>query len=424
MKIALVAYHLDADASHDCAASAEQAAHVSGLALALGARGHRVTVYARRHRAGLPDTVTLGRGVVKRYLTAGPAAPVPPQDLPAHVGAFGAELAHWLRRTAPDVVHAYHWTSGLAAQIAAREHPVPVVQSFGSLAAAERRTGLTRQPDGGRVRMEACVGRAAAGVLAATDEEARDLAMLGVPGYKVRVVPPGVDPARFGDGKAARLPAQPVRLLYIGPLGAGRRVDTLIRATAELPGAELVIAAALDQAAPEHDPDCKKLGKLAAELGVADRVTFTARPSEAELSRLLRSASVLVSAALHEPLGMTAISAMASGLPVVATGAGACADAVIDGTTGLLIPQARPELVAKAVRGLLATPMRLAGFGIAAADRAVSRYSWHRIAGEAAAAYELFLSLAGGPAGRAAVPTTKPARSARSAATPAQRLAA
>lgn len=201
-------------------------------------------------------------------------------------------------------------------------------------------------------------------------------------------------------------------------------MDTLIRATAELPGAELVIAAALDQAAPEHDPDCKKLGKLAAELGVADRVTFTARPSEAELSRLLRSASVLVSAALHEPLGMTAISAMASGLPVVATGAGACADAVIDGTTGLLIPQARPELVAKAVRGLLATPMRLAGFGIAAADRAVSRYSWHRIAGEAAAAYELFLSLAGGPAGRAAVPTTKPARSARSAATPAQRLAA
>ena len=226
---------------------------------------------------------------------------MPPQDLPAHVGAFGAELAHWLRRTAPDVVHAYHWTSGLAAQIAAREHPVPVVQSFGSLAAAERRTGLTRQPDGGRVRMR---GPASAGRRPACSRR--------------RTRRPGIWPCwafpatrcawyrlastRRGSVTARPLAglAQPVRLLYIGPLGACCCVDTLIRATAELPGAELVIAAALDQAAPEHDPDCKKLGKLAAELGVADRVTFT-RPSEAELSRLLRSASVLVSAALHEP---------------------------------------------------------------------------------------------------------------------------
>jgi len=423
VKIALVAYHLDTDASHDYAASAEQAAHVSGLALALGGRGHRVTVYARRHRAGLPDTVTLGRGVVRRYLTAGPVAPVPPQDLPAHVGAFGAELARWLRRTTPDVVHAYHWTSGLAAQIAAREGSVPVVQSFGSLAAAERCSGLTRQPDEGRLRMEACLGRAAAGVIAATDEEARDLSRLGVPGFRVRVVPPGVDLARFAGGKAARRTAGPARLLYIGPLGAGHRVDTLIRATAELPGTELVIAAALDRAALERDPDCKRLGKLAAELGVADRVTFAARPAEAELPKLLRSASVLVSGALHEPLGMTVIGAMACGLPVIATGAGACADAVIDGTTGLLLPAARPELVGKAVRELLASPMRLAGLGIAAADRAESRYSWHRIAGEAAAAYELFLSAAGGSA-RAPARPAMPPRSVASVTTPARKLAA
>ena len=411
MKIALVAYHLDADADHDAWAVAEQAAHVRGLAVALGAIGHRVTVFARRHAAVLPASVTLGRAVTMRYLPAGPPSPLPAAELPAHVGAFAAELARWLGRATPDIVHAYHWTSGLAALAAAREHDLPVAVSFGSLAVSERRAGADGPADAGRARMEACVARAAAGVLAATEAEAGDLARLGIRSSLVRVVPPGVDAARFGDGKAVRRPAKPPRLLYIGPADAGQRAGVLVRAMAELPEAELVIAAAPDQATVEEDESCKRLGKLAAELGVADRVAITARPAKAELPGLLRSASVLVSAARHEPLGTVAISAMASGLPVVATGAGAYADAVIEGTTGLLLPPARPELIGKQVRQLLATPMRLAGLGIAAADRAQSRYSWHRVAGEAVGAYEHFLDLscarAAGPARARAVPASR-----------------
>jgi len=71
---------------------------------------------------------------------------------------------------------------------------------------------------------------------------------------------------------------------------------------------------------------------------------------------------------------------------------GGYADAIVDGTTGLLLPPGRPQMLVKRLRELLATPMKLTGFGIAAADRARSRYPWERIAAETTAAYERCLA--------------------------------
>jgi glycosyltransferase involved in cell wall biosynthesis len=79
---------------------------------------------------------------------------------------------------------------------------------------------------------------------------------------------------------------------------------------------------------------------------------------------------------------------MACGTPVASLAADASADVVLDGTTGVLVPPGRTGLLARRVRVLLASPLRLEAFGIAAADRARARYSWDRISREALAAYE------------------------------------
>jgi glycosyltransferase involved in cell wall biosynthesis len=67
---------------------------------------------------------------------------------------------------------------------------------------------------------------------------------------------------------------------------------------------------------------------------------------------------------------------------------GAHTDAVVDGVTGLLVAPEHPAMLAHRVRMLLARPALLQAFGIAAADRARSRYSLQRISQETAAAYE------------------------------------
>jgi D-inositol-3-phosphate glycosyltransferase len=409
MKIALVARHVSASVTPSDPYAAEQAAHVAGLGRALAAQGHSVVIYARKDAPGLPDRETLAPGLTARYIKAGPPAPVPVDQLPQYVAEIGRYLAARWKKDTPDIVHAHHWTSGLAALLAAREVPVPIAASFGSLGTAERHHGVPGPQDSARIRMEALVARSVRGVLAHTSDEVAGLAGLGVPGARVRIVPCGVDTGRFdSDGPAAKRHGE-LRLLHVGSLADHQGLDKLIRALPDLPGAELVIAGGPDQDKLDSDINYKKLGKLAAGLGVADRVTFTGQVATKNLPALMRSADIFVSATRYEPYGAAAITAMACGTPVVANAVGAYADAVIDGTTGLLLPAGGAGLLVKRIRELLSTPMKLTAFGIAAADRARSRYPWERIAAETAAAYERWL----------AIPSPNPARTAPAA--PARR---
>jgi len=389
MKIALVARHASDPAAQSDQYAVEQAAHVTGLGMALAAQDHNVVIYARKDAPGLPDRETLAPGLTARYIKAGPPASVSADELPKHVAEIGRYLAARWKKDTPDIVHAHHWTSGLAALLAAREVPVPVVQTFGSLGVAERRYRL---PGSGnhdtRVRMEACIARSVAAVLAHTSDEVSDLSSLGIPSMRVRIVPCGVDTSRFDpDGRSAKRHAE-LRLLHIGSLAQHQGLDRLLKIMPDLPAAELVVAGGPGPDKLDSDIACKRLGKLAAGLGVADRITFTGHVAGKNLPALIRSTDIFVSCASYEPYGAAAISAMACGKPVVAPAVGAYADAVIDGTTGLLLPPGRLDLLVKRLRELLATPMKLTGFGIAAADRARSRYSWERIADETAMAYQ------------------------------------
>jgi glycosyltransferase involved in cell wall biosynthesis len=71
-----------------------------------------------------------------------------------------------------------------------------------------------------------------------------------------------------------------------------------------------------------------------------------------------------------------------------ASAGGSHCDAVVDGATGALIPPDKPVVLARMIRRLLASPMLLEGYGIAAADRVRARYSWDRLGRDTLSAYE------------------------------------
>jgi hypothetical protein len=85
---------------------------------------------------------------------------------------------------------------------------------------------------------------------------------------------------------------------------------------------------------------------------------------------------------------MVPVEAMACGTPVVASEDAALGDAIIHGNTGFLVPPAQPAALARRICQLLASPMLLEGYGIAAVSRVRSRYSWERIGQETLAVYE------------------------------------
>jgi glycosyltransferase involved in cell wall biosynthesis len=362
--------------------------HLPSLARALAKLGHRVTIYARSERSAGPRTAILGSGVSVEYVQAGPARPLADDEVATHMPQFAKHLAKSWRVSPPDVVHAYGWTSGLAAIGGARGLDVPVVLSLESLATAQRRHLGAAGISQARMRLEATLARSAAAVLAATTDEAEELARLGVPKSAIAVVPCGIDVSSFGpEGKAAAR-GKRARLVAVASPDRLAGADVLLRALAGLPDAELVIVGGPNDRHLPKSGSYHELAALATKLGVRRRVKFAGELAGNELTQLLRSADVLVSASPYEPSGLAAVSAMACGTPAVVSAVGGHRDAVIDGTTGLLVQPGQPGQLALRLRRLLGTPALLQAYGIAAADRAASRYSWQRIGAEAEAVYQ------------------------------------
>ena len=395
MKIAIVAQH--ATPLHPCAGGSiprPDDAGLTDLTRVLARQGHQVTVYCEKRHANLPDRAELGDGAWVEHIAVDTRTPggTSDEDLLARVPAFSGPLRARWRRNRPDVVHAVRWTSGLAALIAARDLDIPVVQSFSSLGVAERRDHTaangTASARPARIRLEPAIGRSADAVVAASSAEVSDLTRLGVPRTSVRCVPWGVNTDEFAPEGPTAERAGRSRLLATADLTEREPLETLLRALAKVPEAELMIVGGPDRARLRSDVGYRGLAAMTGTLGLTERVIFTGQVDRASLPGLLRSADLVLSTCSYDPSGVTSLQAMACGRPVLAPPTGGHVDAVVDGTTGIIIPPGRPALLAQRIRQLLAHPMMIEAYGVAAVDRARSRYSWDRIAAETVVVYE------------------------------------
>ncbi len=117
-------------------------------------------------------------------------------------------------------------------------------------------------------------------------------------------------------------------VLAVGETRAYKNVDGLIRAFARVrtPGLQLVVVGAV--AARQQS-----LPKLAAEMGIADRVKFLGQVGDDELAALYCGAQAFVFPSLYEGFGIPPLEAMACGCPVIATTAASvpevCGDAAV-----------------------------------------------------------------------------------------------
>ena len=182
--------------------------------------------------------------------------------------------------------------------------------------------------------------------------------------------------------------------MTVADLSETDALANLMRAMSKVPGTDLIIAGGPGRDQLHDDLGYRRLVKVAETLGVTDQVSFAGASAATTLPPLLRSADLVVSVSEYDPTGSTAVQAMACGTPVVASAVGGQVDAVVDGTTGILVPPGRPALLAQRIRQLLQHPMLLEAFSVAAADRARSRYSWDRIAHETLADYDAALGSA------------------------------
>jgi glycosyltransferase involved in cell wall biosynthesis len=87
----------------------------------------------------------------------------------------------------------------------------------------------------------------------------------------------------------------------------------------------------------------------------------------------------------NQPVSL--LEAFAAGLPIVSTGTGDIPAMLRDGELGLIVPQADPAAMAKAVASLLEDPGRALLMG-RLARREVEQYTWPLVSKQWASLYE------------------------------------
>jgi glycosyltransferase involved in cell wall biosynthesis len=381
LDIALVSEHASPLATLGTADAGGQNVYVDALARGLGALGHRVVVYTRRDDPSLPVRVPLAPDVspdvMVEHVDAGPPRHVDKDELWPWMPQFAEVLRSRLGVRTPDVVHTHFWMSGAAGGAVATDLGVPWVHTFHALGVVKRRhQGAADRSPADRLRVEHDQVRTADRIVATCTDELCELAAMGMDRRRVDVVPCGIDTAVFRpDGAAAPRGTRP-RLATVCRLVPRKGVADVIRAMAELPGVELVVAGGLPRAALETDAEHRRLRDLARAHGVEDSVVFTGSLSQREVAELLRSADVSVCTPAYEPFGIAPIEAMACGTPVVGSAVGGLLDTVVPGQTGTLVPPGRPDRIAAAVRALLGDEPRRARMARQCAAIARDRYDW------------------------------------------------
>jgi L-malate glycosyltransferase len=210
----------------------------------------------------------------------------------------------------------------------------------------------------------------------------------GIAAKQIVIVHDGIDVAKIG-----RLPLVDVRAEFWLPHGApllanvgalvahkGQRylVEAMPLVLREVPDAHLVILGEGDLRGA--------LERQVKELRVEKHVLLPG--FRADVLQLMKSADLFVMSSVTEGLGSTVLDAMAMKLAVVGTHAGGIPEAVVDGTTGLLVPAAHPRELAAAIVQLLKDPARRVRMGLAGHARVSEQFGVARMLQGTMDAYE------------------------------------
>jgi glycosyltransferase involved in cell wall biosynthesis len=353
--------------SHRIQSRDGQGVHLDSLVAALRDAGHEVLVVgpAAYEQAAL--------GQESRFIARLRSS------LPAAIGEL-AELAYTLPATRkldaaaaafrPEVIYERYNLFHLAGAAVSRRRRLPLLVEVNAPLAEERaRFGGLRLK---RLASwaERLVWRAADRVLPVTEVLAGHVAAAGVPRHRITVVPNGIDLAAFPPPPAPALEGDgPVMLGFVGFVRDWHGLDAVVRGIAGWqgePGLRLTVVG--------DGPARPGLERLAAELGIADRVRFTGLAEREAVPGLVAGFDIaLQPASVPYASPLKVFEYMAAGRAIVGPDQPNIREVLEDGRTALLFDPATDGAMWRAVQRLAADPALRARLGQAAREEVLRR---------------------------------------------------
>lgn len=198
-----------------------------------------------------------------------------------------------------------------------------------------------------------------------------------IPPEKVHRVYPAVSQRFFDvygqrstEDESAVLP-----MLLVGALERGRGVDVVITALSYLIRHRRV---ALAIVGPEREGARKEYFDIAQKLGVHSSVVIEGCSTHLGMPSIYRDAALLLHPAKSIGFPLAVAEAMATGLPVIASRAGAVPEIITDEENGFLVEHDDPQAFAQRIRGLIDNAELRRRVGAAAHEEAKRQFSWDR----------------------------------------------
>lgn len=319
------------------------------------------------------------------------AQPYPIVRLPSRCGALRGVsrrlrlLKEQFQQFRPDVAMATGGPMVWLTALATRRAPIPYLAVGHGTEFGVRRGLHARLLRWGFERAEA--------VVCVSEFTKKQMLAMSIRSRRVEVIPNGADGGRFRVLK----PEQ--RLQARRELGIGEQTPLLLTvgSVTERKGQEVVIRSLpelLKQIPQAHYAMIglpvrqAELTRIAQELGVADRVHFLGRQDNEAVVRFMNACDLFVMTSVKtregdcEGYGIAAVEAALCGKPAVVSAGSGLAEAIVDGVTGVAVPENSPQETAQAIARLLQDHALRQQFGQAALERARREQQWEQRAQE------------------------------------------
>lgn len=287
-----------------------------------------------------------------------------------------------------DVIHSHYWDSGYVALRLSEILGMNFYHTSHSLGALKRkRLGAL---GGGRYRFELRISKEreifekAKFIIASTPQEVEDYEdYYKISKSKLKVIPPGVDTAKFNPKTFENLKLPKNVIFSLSRIDPRKGLDFLIRAFFEVSkkiDCHLIIGGGSQNPRDVETLELERLKNLIGKFGLERKVEFTGYIPDELVPAYYRGSRVFVVPSPYEPFGLTILEAMASKTPVVATEFGGPRFIVSNEKDGFLVDPQNTKEFSKVILRLIEDDHLHRRISERAFEKVRKKYQWSAVA--------------------------------------------
>lgn len=366
---------------HTCPLSDEVDAEIGGantyvleLSKAMARNGYVLDVFTRLQDEQSERIVQVLPNLRVIHLPAGNAIKVDKKQQKQFIPEFLNNFYVFVENENIQYSHisAHYYLSGIIAKDIKHRFGIPMVMTFHTLGLMKNLVARSDEERESldRIQTELSLMQEADQIIATSTADAKYIETLySADRKKIAVLLPGVNLSLFTPGDKAlakkQIGADAAHkiILFVGRIEPLKGIDVLLYAMKILlnkqPDSNLcvwIVGGDVSKPAEYWSRELKKLNDIRKVLGINTAVNFVGRKNPQELPHYYRAAELLVLPSQYESFGITAVEAMACGVPVITTDTAGVSDLIDTKHANTITSANNPLLLAKKMRSILLDP--------------------------------------------------------------------